>query len=275
MVNDPTHRAMNQSWHRLSGRVITCALSLLVVFGVGLLVGGASADAANAYGVPPAQVARVQTIALAPVDATDRFELSASITSDLERRFTAALEEKGYRVVPSQHWAAAWQRNSELVGGVYDPVSGEPDKEKAGIVSLHTAELLATEFKADAVLHLFVTVGVENPPAVFPPTKGAFVKALRGGPFFDVQGERLHLRGGPLEGYEDRPQRAEMSVLSARLEDLAGVRMFFDGALLEWIRVYVARGFEDRPKDELFADPARLDSSIARTLSALVPSQAP
>ncbi len=123
------------------------------------LAGCAAKTAYNPFKVPREQFhSRVRTVALSPMAMPSGMESPDPVSAKFLRLLEARLREAGISVVGSDRARVIWDSMTTALNGIYDPVTGRRDEEKAKAVRLHTYRELKAELNIDAML--FSQVGV-------------------------------------------------------------------------------------------------------------------
>ena len=217
------------------------------------------AEPQDPHSVPREQIRqRVRVIALMPVTVLTAAADRVPARARFEPLLAAKLEAKGYRVVPSNEFAAVWRELSERVGGVYDPVSGRASAEKGAAVGEHTRREMERRFGANAFLASELVLDDVVPGWTM---SGEYV----------LWGEPITLRGQRLAGgLEGIPQRVQAAVLDVDLIDVNGADLYHGRSGVEWVRVYAARGHEEKPPASRFQNAAAVQKAVDTTLDPLV-----
>ena len=155
-----------------------------------------------------------------------------------------------------------WHELVERLGGVYDPITGKPDEKKLAVARDHTFRELARQNHADAVLASFITLGIAIPQVdstVFPPQ-------------YRLWDEPLLWHGEPIDARMllNMPQRLLAGYFNAILYDTAQVELYSARLGIEWIAIYMARGHEERPDDQVFQNEQRNEHVVATDLNPLL-----
>ena len=237
---------------------------LLFVWGLTLWIAPswpAAAGSFNPYAVPREQVqARVHTIALNRVVLPPGTADADAVRDRFESLIMARLQAQGFKTVPAAAYEEVWGAMSARVGGVFNPVTGRADEKKFETVREHTARELEHRHGADAILDAFVTVGYALPGTTFGLPMGHYA----------LWGQAIPWQGKPIpEPPVNRPQQVRATYLDVILRDLAGTKLYGIRLGIEWVRVYVARSYEDRPPAELYALD-RCKKSVDGALDMLV-----
>jgi hypothetical protein len=247
------------STHRAAASIRCVALSLAAVLFAG---GDARGEENDPYLVPKEEVQRkVRTIALTPVVLPAGTEDPEPVRQLFESLLVQKLQRKGFTTVPSAEFASTWLRMSERLGGVYDPLTGEPREGQYDAAWEHTTRELARRFSADAVLQ----------PVVGPGDWIPGVKLALPREYYAILGEAITWRGKPIfASAPNFPQKLRGVALGVRLFDLTGAPMYAYSAGIEWYQVYIARSREDRPRREMYASAERNQGAVDRALDSLI-----
>ena len=217
------------------------------------------AEPADPHSVPREQIQRrVRVIALMPVTVLTGAADRLTARERFEPLLAAKLQAKGYQTVPSVEFTRVWRELSERVGGVYDPVTGRASAEKGTAVGEHTRREMERRFGANAFLASELVLDDVVPGWNL---SGEYV--LWNEPIL-MRGRKL---GGGLEGI---PQRVQAAVLDVDLIDVNGADLYHSRCGVEWIRVYAARGHEEKPPASRFQNAAAVQNAVDKTLDPLV-----
>ncbi len=239
----------------------------LLLFGVLLLtsarVGSADYDP---YAVPRGEFRqRVRVVALEPFEPLQDAPNPAAMRAGMETRLADALRKHGFEVLDSQHFEAQWRRFSEQLGGVYDPTTGRVDPEKHAIVREFTLRELATTLHVDAVLTSYIGNRELESYVSF-----EFGDRFGYGYYATLE-EPLRLGDQPIPGDPgNKPQRVMGLSLEVQLRDISDAPLYGVACSIQWTRVYVARGYYDRPTSELHPQD-RLDRVVEACTEDLAP----
>lgn len=162
----------------------------LLALALGLPLAAAGEPARDPFTVPAAQVTqRVRAVAICPPRNDTRFEIPTPVTGRHAAALQRELERAGVRSTPLGFCARAWIEASALLGGVYDPVTGDADPEKWKLAREHTLRELAREHAIDGI----VDWGYFEAP---------IYDLQSSPPWWSAAGEPLTLGGQRLEVYE-------------------------------------------------------------------------
>jgi hypothetical protein len=196
---------------------------------------------------------RVDTIALAPLRVSSDLVDPPAARAAIEPLVTAKLERAGFRVVPSAEFDALWRAAASAIGDVYDPKTGEANKERWEAVEDAVYHDLAKQHGADALLYL--QISVEEFPL---PTQRLW--------FCGTQGELYWPGGLPLFA---RPTLAYATCLNASLYDMEERALYSIRSGLQTTQTYALQTWAERPKEELLRDEAALQNAVGATLGRL------
>lgn len=233
---------------------------------IALLVAALAAPA-RADGYDPYRIARAQfreqvaRLVLRPLVLPAGTPDAERVRSDFEALIADALTRRGYAVVSSRVFADTWQRFSGDLGGVFDPVTGRPDPKKYELAWQHSVRELERSHEVDAVLSAEI--------AIEPMAFGI------GWWWWEAAGQPLRWQGHKLPSAPNQqPQRVEGPYLGVVIQDRAQVPLYEGRLALAWSRIYLARGYEEVPPAELYADRARNREAVEQLLSVLVDRKA-
>jgi hypothetical protein len=196
---------------------------------------------------------RVDTIALAPLRVSSELAEPAAARAAIEPLVIAKLERAGFRVVPSTEFDALWRAAASAVGDVYDPKTGEVNKERWEAVEDTVYHDLAKQHAADALLYL--RISEEEYPL---PTPRLW--------FCGTQGELYWPSGLPLPA---RPTLAYAACLNTTLYDLEERTLYSIRSGLQTTQTYALQTSAGRPKAELLGDRTALQRAVDATLGRL------
>lgn len=221
--------------------------------------GPSAAESFDPYAIPKEQFqARVHTIVLKPLDLRAKTPNADAVRQQFEALLTGGLRAKGYTVVPSREYERIWREMSARLGGTFDPVTGEPVKEKYEAAREHTARELARLHGADAILDPYIRISDAG-------WGGFFV--------FSTWHEALRWQGGQIVAAPaTMPQRVLGAFLNVVISDLAGIELYGMRAGIEWTAVYAARGHEDKPIEQIYDEPDRNQHAVDIALERLIPA---
>lgn len=230
---------------KLQPFLLLCCLSAGVFSGSGV----ARADY-DPFRVPKHQVLDLERLIVAPIGVPVSLEGADAVVRDLENRVSEALEQRGFRVLPSAHYLRVRNDLAEKMGGLYDPVTGEADAEKLELSNEHTRDRLSGALGVDGVVFVWVTNG---PTRVW--KEGRVWQAAEGALAWG--GEPLH------EKNSNRPTRADANFLNVEIVSVDHRPLYEIGLPIEWTAVYRLQSREVRPRSALFADPKRLEEVVS------------
>lgn len=141
-----------RSHHRLLPLLAPLVLAAIAVAGA---IRPAAAEQPAPYDpfvIPAAKFhAEVKSIALAPLDVSADPKAFSPLRAEAETRFAEAVAKQGFRVVPAQEYRRIWAALAGRLGGVYDPVTGDPIADKWKACTDLVARELAREHGVDAI----------------------------------------------------------------------------------------------------------------------------
>jgi hypothetical protein len=115
---------------------------------------------AGADAKPAAQRAelttRIKTIGLMPLEIEQAIADPDEVTSRLEGYVTERLQGGGFTVVPASEMRAIRGRALASLGGVYDPLTGLPNRERLAALQEFSAQEYRMQHPVDATLHLSI-----------------------------------------------------------------------------------------------------------------------
>jgi hypothetical protein len=90
----------------------------------------------------------VDVLSMTPVILSD-FDRKDEVAARYEALITERLETAGFKVIPSSEYSSIRDPMVEQLGGMFDPATGQADKEKLAAVRLHTTNELVAKFDID------------------------------------------------------------------------------------------------------------------------------
>ncbi len=203
----------------------------------------------NPYRVPREEFTRiVRTIGILPPGVALPGEQRKLVAAELERALTEGFQQRGYRVIGSDVVGPVWRRYASEIGGLFNPLTGEPIDEKVELVRKYVARELARSHNVDALAVAWTRRSVHYLRSGAPPWPEFF-------------GERMHLDGRPIL---DMPQRVLVSRIDLLIIEPDGRTLYNVSIPVQWTAVFVARSYYERPYVELF--PAERVRAVARGL---------
>jgi hypothetical protein len=117
------------------------------------------AESHYAFAVPRAQILTgIQTIGVMPLSIADEVPNPEAVSARYDAEIVKRLQSAGFSVVPPAAMREIQEKTKATLGGVYDPMSGQPIKEKVDAFNeFSTTEYLATH-KVDAILRPVIRV---------------------------------------------------------------------------------------------------------------------
>jgi hypothetical protein len=243
--NAPRFRARRSFWLFFASALVAC--------------GCATAPLYNPYTVPREEFRRlVRTIGLLPPGVALPGEQRKLVAVELERALTEGFQQRGYRVIGSDVVGPVWRRYASEIGGLFNPLTGEPIEEKVELVRKYVGRELARSHNVDAL-------------AVTWTRKAVYYLRSGAPPWPEFLGERMHLDGRPIL---DMPLRVLVSRIGFLIIEPDGRTLYAVSIPVQWTAVFVARSYYERPYAELF--PAERVRAAARgLLEDLEPAQSP
>ena len=174
------------------------------------------------------------------------------------RHVTKELERLGFEVVDPAEFEDRWRGYSEALGGVFDPTTGAADTEKYRLAFEYTLRDLVNSQGVDAVVRLshFLRVADVGSDGVYLWAAGSSLL---------WEGRRIPDRIGIGRVW---PQRVHAAWLGIEIRDASGQALFDVGYPLGWTRIYMLRGFEEFPPEELYTEET-IDEAFNRCLAEL------
>jgi hypothetical protein len=199
---------------------------------------------------------RVRTIAVAPLIARATVADREAARAQIEPLVTARLQAAGFAVVPSEAMKKRWRQAADDVGAVFDPVSGEVDKDRFKTVEAAVYRDLGSELHVDAVLYLTI-----DPVVVYLPGQTVAYCGTS-------KGELLYwpTSAGALR---DRATFAVVLCLNAGLSDLEGRTLYGIRYGLEPVETYAEQTRAVKPIAERLQDPGRIAQAVEQTVGPL------
>lgn len=224
---------------------------------VATMLSGCVRPAYNPFKTSAAEVrSRVRTIAIAPIVASANFVDTAAARARLEPIVSEQLRAGGFAVVSSEEMEALWRRAAGDLGGIYDPITGEANKERFQAVRSAVYRELASQHKVDAVLY----VGVSPVPLALPGPKVTYCGTTTAEPLYWPTG------AAPLR---DGATLAVVLCLSAALFDIEGRELYGIRHGLETVETYAVQTRAVRPLAERLQNDARLIEAVKETVGPL------
>jgi hypothetical protein len=202
----------------------------------------------------------VHTVALTPVRVPGNVSDSARQRAALlDTLLTRALRKAQYTVIETVTTDSLWRAIRDSSGGLFDANTGEIDSAKAAAANDQFRQVLAGEFKADAVLYarvVQVSARFDNGSAWWDGTKESY--ANFGKRFMEALG------GGPYSG--------QTSALSLRtvLEGADGSRLYDNWGGLQLLTIPRSGKFVPVPDSRLFQDESRMAGAVRIAMCQLV-----
>lgn len=196
---------------------------------------------------------KIKTIALAPIVVLANPEDPEPVKAKFESLIEARLREAGFSVVPSREVGTTWKRMSDLVGGIFDPVTGQRDESKFKTVREHVLRELNAKLNVDALLH----------PRIQPVTARLFSG------FFSVEA-KWHGASESVSSFCVYGSARALS-LFVTIEDVHGVNLYVNAGGIQLLETCkVGQGIVPVPRHELFANEERNGASVSIALGPLI-----
>jgi hypothetical protein len=137
--------------------LLTCALCLLLSFAA------AAAEPERGrtfvFGVRRAEVmSSIKTIGMMPLLVSAEVPNADAVTARYESEIFARLTSAGFSVTPAAAMREILERTKATLGGLYDPVSGRPIKEKIDAFNEFSLNEYRATYKVDALLEAAIVV---------------------------------------------------------------------------------------------------------------------
>jgi hypothetical protein len=124
---------------------------LMLAFVVG---GCATTPTYNPFQIPQSDFhLKIKTIAMSPLVIPKWIGSPEAVKSKMEDRIRAQLEEAGFKIIPPEKFQEIWDRLLDQMGGVFDPLTGEIDKEKLETIRSYARREVSLKYGVDAFLH--------------------------------------------------------------------------------------------------------------------------
>lgn len=194
--------------------------------------------------------AKIHTIALAPIRIAPELPEPAATREKLEALARTVLEAGGFAVVGSSAYGERWRAFADAMGGIWDPVTGEIDKQRFELVEQHAYRELVDRHRVDALLYLSVyavdlflqsnraTFCGTSGPVYWPGALGSAAKptlviaSCLGGELYDMSEKKLYSIQSGFEVIETYfEQTRAVRPVSERLQDDRLLQQAVDGVL--------------------------------------------
>jgi hypothetical protein len=202
------------------------------------------------------------TIALASTVVVAEMEDMEPVTVEFDSLIETSLREAGFSVVPAREFSQLLEKAANQVGGVYDPETGEPDREKIRTIQGLAIGELRSRFEPDAVLYPTIEVVVVE-------FDGNKVRWLGTDECATTGDLKLFGCGTGMPG-------ASLPALTlfVTIRDMDGSIIFRNGGGIQLQTKYKAQfgGWSARqvPRDELFVDKERSMAAVTIALNPIV-----
>jgi hypothetical protein len=221
-----------------------------------LVITACAAASAGEFVVAPPQIAaRVRTLALRSCAARGEATLPPEVAARWEALIAEELRSAGVATLPSAEYAAAWRRVAELLGGAFDPHSGEPLEASWKAAREHAMRELQRTHAADAVLDCAAFESHRLPE----PIQAGFLSVK-----YRAAGQLLaNASGAPLR----RVKYVRVLVVSIALHDRADSLLYSASAEVDWLALRNELDLLERPQAERLL-PAR-DAAVRALVEPL------
>jgi hypothetical protein len=131
------------------------ALPALLTSAVWALITLPAAAANVTFAVPRAQlITTIKTVGVMPVEMDEAVPNPDEVAARLEQDITQRLQRAGFTVVPASEMRAIRARGLTTLGGVYDPMTGLPNREKVDAVREFSRQEYRVQHPVDGILRL-------------------------------------------------------------------------------------------------------------------------
>lgn len=219
------------------------------------------AESTASYSAAPAVFReQIDTVVLSWPQIDREIQPTAAQTKDLMEAVSSALVRRGYRVVPTADYRAAWLSVSSLIGNAYDPVTGHADPQRLRATREHVVAALEASDGVDAV----ITVALEQRAMTIE-------KAGDSDPgVWSAAGQPLSWNGKKLVAFPGRlPQAVEGVVLEVAIHDAAWRLLYRRSSPLGWLNVYAHASRETQSADVLYELPGLLENAVSMALASV------
>lgn len=234
-------------------RVHISVLMLAFVLG-----GCATIPTYNPFQIPQSEFhLKIKSVAMSPLVIPKWVGSSAAVKSKMEDRIKAQLEGAGFKIIPPEKFQEIWDRLLDQMGGVFDPLTGEIDKEKLETIRSYARREVSLKYGVDAFLHPRIEL------------VGAKVDGFSA--FWDGTTDSIIFK----EWYGAYHDVTEALSLSIIIEDTNGVDLYINrGGIQVAFKIYNGR-FVPVPTSELLANEERNIEAVYIALKALVEKPLP
>lgn len=198
----------------------------------------------------------VDVLIMTPVILSD-FDRKGEVAARYEALITERLETAGFKVIPSSEYSSIWDPMIEKLGGVFDPLTGDIDKEKLEAARLHTTNELIRKFDIDCYVRPRIIV----------------TKASWGGNTATWDGVTDHTTGkGGFWATIFAPEATGTIPALSLVLPLTGTsgEIYYVGRGGIQLFAHYKGGFVDVPKSMLFVDPERDVNAVNVALASLL-----
>ncbi|HEY2775789.1 MAG TPA: hypothetical protein VGK20_17235 [Candidatus Binatia bacterium] len=236
-------------------------LAFLLISSGSLLYGCAAQQPYNPYRIEKADFRqRVHTIALMPTKMPTDIENREAVQQKFAAMLAGKLQLLGFTALAPDKAGEVFDRVRKESGNLFDPTTGERNKEKQDEADRKALAEVAERYHADAVLY----------SAVYP-VKAAFrngVASWLGTSQRIETGGSLALR---MLGGVTVSGTVGATAIGVVIGDTTGKDLYSKAAGLESLASYGAGGFKEKPLSELFLDEQRNTAAIDHALLELAP----
>jgi hypothetical protein len=186
--------------------------------------------------------AEIETVVLRSIQLPDDVE-DARWDEKLTSHYVAnRLEDFGFEVVAAREFQDRWLKYSQKLGGVFDPWTGAADRGKFRLVQDYVMRELAESHSVDAVAFLSVFSRATEVTWNTQVLRSGGSSLVWGGEWIPFR-KRLRIW----------PQRVESILLGIDIYNVAGTTVYSVACPIAWAKIYMDRGFEERPIKEVYS----------------------
>ncbi|GBD25186.1 hypothetical protein HRbin30_00501 [bacterium HR30] len=208
------------------------------------------------YLVPREEFQRVvRTIGILPPGVAVSGFRREKVASDIEFALSDLLRKRGYQVVGSDVVGPVWRRYASQIGGLFNPLTGEPDRKKLETARAYVARDLARSHNVDVL-------------AVTWTREGSLMLRTGEPPWPRFDDEVMEFHGQPIL---DMPQWVTAMWLYLELIEPDGRALYSARVPVQWLTVFVARSYYRRPEHELWPTH-KVHTAVRRLLVHLEPA---
>lgn len=235
---------------------------LMFIVAVAVLTGAGCATTASIYnpfkGDQEKFFTSTEIIAIAPLVFPVELSASKQRISQFESLVANKLSKAGFSVVRSHEYRDIWERENQLLGGCFDPVTGTIDQAKYRSVQERTCQQLEKKFNADAILFLEILA-----------VKANFWQFRAE---WDGAEESFDDRQGLVKFFDTSTTRGTVGALSikATIKDMDGIALYVNQGGIQVLSRYGSGGFSPVPVNELLTNEERNVGAVDIALEPLV-----